>query len=98
MRNCSSTSGTRSARSSSRDASDEAAPALAQRARMADRDLRRRAVGLAMGISIPNAIPLARARPARPLFHLEAIGNLRAVSDPELPEVEAWRLQRLVQR
>src|ERR1700730_17125238 len=98
MPNCSSISGTRWAKNSSGDGNDEDAPELAQHAGVAGVDLRRRAVGLAVGLSITHPLPVARAGPARPVLYLEAVGDFRAVPDFELLEVQAWRLQRLVQR
>ncbi|GCC49679.1 hypothetical protein chiPu_0033765, partial [Chiloscyllium punctatum] len=51
-----------------------------------------------MGLRPARKAALARARFARSVFHLEAVDDLRQLPDPELPDLEARRLQRLVQR
>src|ERR1700730_4899197 len=97
MPNCSSISGTRSARNSSRAAAHEDAPA-GQYMGLADTDLRRRAFDLAMGIRPARQPSLAGARSARSLFRVETVRDIPALPHPKLHQVQAGRIQWLVSR
>src|SRR5437773_9365241 len=98
MRSCSSISGTRSARNSSRAVAHEDTSASCQHVGMADMDLFRRAIDLAMGIRSARQISGGPTASARSLLCLETFGYLRALSHPELSQVQDGRIQWLVQR
>src|SRR6266850_3162945 len=98
MPNCSSISGTRSEKSSSKVAGHEDLASTRQYIGLAGADLRRRAVDLAMGLRSACQDALAGARSARSLFRVETIRDIRALSYPELSQVQVGRVQWLVQR
>src|SRR5712691_10799384 len=98
MPNCSSMSGTRSGKSSAKAASHEDVASTHQYIGLAGADLRRRAFDLAMGLRSACQGALAGARSARPLFRVETVRDIRALSYPELFQVQDGGVQRLVQR
>src|SRR5712691_5065001 len=98
MPNCSSMSGTRSGKSSSKFASHEDVASTRQYVGLAGADLRRRAFDLAMGLRSACQAALAGSRSARPLFRVETIRDIRALSYPELSQVQDGRVQRLGER
>src|SRR4051812_29667189 len=98
MPSCSSTSGTRSVKNSSRGAVHEKVPAPDEHAGVADIDLCCGGLDLAMGVRFAWPISVAGTGSARPLLCVEAFGDIRALPDPELPQVQAGGVQWLVQR
>src|ERR1700730_6752316 len=97
MPSCSSTSGTRSAKSSSKAAAHEEGP-FRRYSGLAGSDLHRGAFDLAMGIRPACERSLAGAGSARSLFCVETLRNLRALSHLELHQIKDGSLQRLDER
>src|ERR1700680_4905070 len=94
MPSCSSTSGTRSAKSSSKAAAHEERP-IRWYSGLAGGDLHHGAFDLAMGIRPACKSSLAGARLARSLFCVETVRDLRTLPHSKLYQIEDGRLQRL---